>query len=668
MLLQKIRLKGFLGHRSRRNSEDGADGFTEIDLSTASLWLIHGPNGGGKSSLWDAVTFALFKEHRGGGRNFAQLIHDADDEAEISMEFVLGGELYMLKGSIARPKRGGSAKVQRSLWQWDGADWESKSLSEKKIKEWVDEHLRMSYETFCSAVLLRQGEADRFIRALPQKRRDCLMELLQLDFYRELDRKTVSKKNLCSKDLERCEKALRDLDAPTEEQVEAQRRLVTETSESLSRLGEESEEKKTALRDAKRAADLIGKIERARRQQQDDEALLDEEERIEHEALRFRELDSKVLPRLERLWESRERLAREESELEKVERAAASLKQDISLLSDEAEALREEERQTARALAETQAALEQATGRQQQLKDDLEVLAQIESFERDINEEEKKLKSHSPVLEERERIERDYLRYNELREAAPRLARLSKAARSLNGAQVALEAARGEADSSEHQAHKAVEDEAHCREASEQAEREFEAAREELSQHRVMSGKLRGQFEQSEAAAEEAECPACGGQLDSEEGHARLSHIIAHRREKLAALEDEQRALETALQGKEQARQEERSALSAAERGARDARSRADIAHNSFEHARTSLAIAKAEVAEAEAEAGGWASRLGEYESLKEEIRALVATPAEWSALEKAKGIEDSVHMTVGNYRRRLEKFAALVAGTAPED
>ncbi|MCA1633126.1 MAG: SMC family ATPase [Acidobacteria bacterium] len=657
MLLQKIRLKGFLGHRSRRNGEDGADAFTEIDLSTASLWLIHGPNGGGKSSLWDAVTFALFKEHRGGGRNFAQLIHDANDEAEISIEFTLGGQLYMLKGAISCPDRGKSAKVQRSLWRWDGTDWESQSLSEKKIKEWVDEHLRMSYETFCSAVLLRQGEADRFIRALPQKRRDCLMELLQLDFYRELDRKAVSRRNLCSKDLERCDKALRDLNAPTDEQVVEQRRLVTETAEMLARLGEEAEEKKTTLRDAERASDLSEKIERAQRQQQDDKALLIEAERIEHEASRFRELDGKILPRLESLWAARDRMAREQRELEEVVRAAATLKQNIALRSDEAETLREKEQEAVRAQTEAQAAFEQATGRQQQLRRDSEVLDQMESFESDIRAEEEKLKPYHSVLEERERIERDYRRYNELREAEPHLARLNKAARNLDGARATLEAARGEAESRAHQAREATEAETRCREASQQAEREFETAREELSQHHVILGKLRGQLEQSEAAAEEAECPACGGQLNSEEGHARLSHIIAHRRENLAALEDERGTLETALQEKEQARQEARSIFSAAEREARDIKSRAGITHNSFGHARTALTLAEVEVAEAEAEAGGWASRLGEYERLKGEIRELAAAPDEWSELEKARGIEDSVRMTVGNYRRRLKKL-----------
>lgn len=657
MLLQKIRLRGFLGHRGRTDGADGADGFTEIDLSTASLWLIHGPNGGGKSSVWDAVTFALFKEHRGGGRNFAQLIHDADKEAEISIEFTLGGQLYMLKGSISCPDRSKSAKVQRSLWRWDGTDWESQSLSEKKIKEWVDEHLRMSYETFCSAVLLRQGEADRFIRAAPQKRRDCLMELLQLDFYRELDKKAVSRRNLCSKDLERCEKALRDLNAPTDEQVEAQSRFCTETTEALTRLNEEVEGKKAALRNAERAAELTGKIERAREQQRGDETLLGEEEQIKDEAIRFRELDGKVLPRLENLRAARERLAREERELEKAEQSAASLKQDIDLLSDELEALREEERRAEHVMTEARAALERAEGRKRQLKNDLGALEQIESFESDIRAEEEKLKEHLPVLAERERIERNHLRYEELNEAAPRRARLAKAARERDGARAALDEADLELESSERREREAVDAETRCREASEQAEREFETAREELSRHREMLEKLRGQLEQSEAAAEEAECPACGSQLDSEDGHARLSHIIEDRREKLAALEGGQSALETVLQTKEQAWRDARSALGAASDGARDAKSHADIARNGFEQSRSALARAEAEVAEAKAEAGSWSSRLGEYASLKDELRGLAATPAEWGALEKAKGVEVSVRTIVSTYRRRLESL-----------
>src|SRR3712207_8613450 len=61
-----------------------------------------------------------------------------------------------------------------------------------------------------------------------------------------------------------------------------------------------------------------------------------------------------------RSWAARARLLRETGEFEKVMQSAASLKQDIDLLTDETESLREDERQAERTLTEARAVLEQA--------------------------------------------------------------------------------------------------------------------------------------------------------------------------------------------------------------------------------------------------------------------------------------------------------------------
>src|SRR3712207_7216618 len=60
-----------------------------------------------------------------------------------------------------------------------------------------------------------------------------------------------------------------------------------------------------------------------------------------------------------RSWAARARLLRETGEFEKVMQSAASLKQDIDLLTDETESLREDERQAERTLTEARAVLEQ---------------------------------------------------------------------------------------------------------------------------------------------------------------------------------------------------------------------------------------------------------------------------------------------------------------------
>src|SRR6185369_14226357 len=107
MLLQRIRLKGFLGHRGL-SSTNGGNGFVDIDLRSSPLWLIHGPNGGGKSCLWDAVTFALFKKHRASTKKndrLVRLIHDAEEAAVVELEFDLRGQQYMIQSKISKPKR-----------------------------------------------------------------------------------------------------------------------------------------------------------------------------------------------------------------------------------------------------------------------------------------------------------------------------------------------------------------------------------------------------------------------------------------------------------------------------------------------------------------------------------------------------------------------------------
>src|SRR4051794_25020893 len=122
MLLQRIELKNFLGHSGQENGA-GDTKPVEVDLRSSNLWLIHGPNGGGKSSLFDAITFALYKEHRGGKSNFDCLLHDGTDKAEVSLDIALGGESYRIQRTITRRRTG--ARVWGIVRRWNGSDWEA---------------------------------------------------------------------------------------------------------------------------------------------------------------------------------------------------------------------------------------------------------------------------------------------------------------------------------------------------------------------------------------------------------------------------------------------------------------------------------------------------------------------------------------------------------------
>ena len=82
MIPQRIELKGFLCYQDGQEVRfDGA----------ATLWMLSGLNGSGKSSIFDAVTYALFGHHRGGGQHAHELINKDSEALLVEFDFLLDG-------------------------------------------------------------------------------------------------------------------------------------------------------------------------------------------------------------------------------------------------------------------------------------------------------------------------------------------------------------------------------------------------------------------------------------------------------------------------------------------------------------------------------------------------------------------------------------------------
>ncbi|MCL6299002.1 AAA family ATPase [Streptomyces kronopolitis] len=180
----------------------GATQTVDFDrLTREGLFLLHGPTGAGKTSVLDAVCFALYGSVPGARQSGQALRSDLADPltpTEVVLELTVAGrrlEITRLPEQ-PRPKKRGSGttkeKAQSRLREFvpaapgaapapEGAGpdghWKALSRSHQEIGEEIGQLLGMSKEQFCQVVLLPQGDFARFLRADAEARSRLLGRL-----------------------------------------------------------------------------------------------------------------------------------------------------------------------------------------------------------------------------------------------------------------------------------------------------------------------------------------------------------------------------------------------------------------------------------------------------------------------------------------------------------
>ncbi|MCP3821778.1 SMC family ATPase [Streptomyces sp. A3M-1-3] len=163
----------------------------EVDfdvLSAAGIFLLHGPTGAGKTSVLDAVCYALYGSVPGARQSPGATLRsdhaEADTPTEMCLELTVGGRRLEItrRPEQSRPKKRGTGftrdKAQSWLREYDaGTGWKALSRSHQEIGEEISLLIGMSKEQFCQVVLLPQGDFARFLRADAEARGKLLGRL-----------------------------------------------------------------------------------------------------------------------------------------------------------------------------------------------------------------------------------------------------------------------------------------------------------------------------------------------------------------------------------------------------------------------------------------------------------------------------------------------------------
>ncbi|MGA4799759.1 AAA family ATPase [Streptomyces lavendulocolor] len=158
-------------------------------LSRAGLFLLHGPTGAGKTSVLDAVCYALYGAVPGARQSPGTSLRSdhapAGTYTEVVLDLTVAGRRLEITRRPAqqRPKKRGGGftteKAQSWLREYDpsSGSWKGLSRSHQEIGEEVTQLLGMSRDQFCQVVLLPQGDFARFLRADAEARGKLLGRL-----------------------------------------------------------------------------------------------------------------------------------------------------------------------------------------------------------------------------------------------------------------------------------------------------------------------------------------------------------------------------------------------------------------------------------------------------------------------------------------------------------
>jgi exonuclease SbcC len=214
MIPLRLTLKNFMSYRE-----------ATLDFRGLHTACVCGSNGSGKSSLLEAIAWALWGQSRADADD--DVIHIGTKEAQVDFWFTNREQTYRV---IRTRTRGQATSLELQALTEKGL----RSLTERGVRatqQLILQHLKLDYDTFVNSAYLRQGRADEFMLKRPSERKQILTDLLKLEQYeqlaeqaKELSREFKAKVELLEQSLAGNQEQLQQRDAITLEnsQLEAE--------------------------------------------------------------------------------------------------------------------------------------------------------------------------------------------------------------------------------------------------------------------------------------------------------------------------------------------------------------------------------------------------------------------------------------------------------------
>ena len=216
MIIEQLDLHNFMCHKD-----------TKI-IFKDGIWLITGENGAGKSTIFDAITFALYGKTRG---DIDSIIRNGQSECKVILKFSIDGNRIVINRH-----RGKLHSTLNINYENGDASLNRPTIAENQKK--IEEIIGLNYDMFISSVYFGRENIANFINKTPKDRKQLLFDMLGLEIYKlaEIEvRIRISKAEIV---LESCKIKHKD----AEEVIESCKQKIKEINYSDEELGRKKSE------------------------------------------------------------------------------------------------------------------------------------------------------------------------------------------------------------------------------------------------------------------------------------------------------------------------------------------------------------------------------------------------------------------------------------------
>ena len=229
IIFEAIRWKNFLST---------GNNWTEINLIKSKSTLVIGQNGAGKSTMLDAISFALFgRAHRNITKS--QLINSINNKnCEVEVKFTIGKSKF-------RVLRG----IKPNIFEiWKNGDMINQSSHSKEYQKILEQNIiKLNHKSFHQIVVLGSSSFIPFMQLSAQHRRDVIEDLLDINIFskmntilkeKNLEVKNKLKENahqidLIKNSLDSQRKYIRDITQINEDEIRDRNRKIDELHDEI---------------------------------------------------------------------------------------------------------------------------------------------------------------------------------------------------------------------------------------------------------------------------------------------------------------------------------------------------------------------------------------------------------------------------------------------------